>query len=132
MKRNMVDGIGGCTLQLGITERLYDFAKYVVDNPFYKSGGGLQINLHSWNKIPATIQEIMIKTLDDFEKEYTKIEAKERQEAKLKMINQGIQFYSLEPNTAEWFVDTAYTNGWNDYQKRFPNITPSLKRFLSP
>jgi hypothetical protein len=47
------------------------------------------------------------------------------------MAKSGIEFYKLQPDTAKWFLDTAYNAAWDYQMKRYPDVTPKLRQLIS-
>jgi len=50
--------------------------------------------------------------------------------ARMKMLDAGVEFYKLSPDVADWYLKTAYDAAWEYQQKRFPKVTPELKKLL--
>ena len=51
--------------------------------------------------------------------------------ARVKLLDAGVEFYKLSPDDAQWFIKTAYDAAWEYQQKRFPKVTPMLKKLLT-
>lgn len=131
MERSLVDAVSGCPLDVWVSLGAHEVTKYVIDHPYYVSTAVAIMNLNSWNKLSKNLQNLMIETMIEYEKEKIGVEQKAREEARQKMINAKIEFYKLSPPVAEWYVSTAYKAAWDYQQKRFPEVTAKLRELLT-
>ena len=131
MERNLVDAIAGCPLEVWVSLAAHEVTKYVIDHPYYKSTAVTIMNLNSWNKLPKNLQNLLIETKAEFEKDIIPANERRREEARQKMINAKIEFYKFSPPIADWFISTAYKAAWDYQQSRFPEATAKLKELLT-
>jgi hypothetical protein len=43
----------------------------------------------------------------------------------------GVEFITLSPDVAAWYIKTAYDEKWKDLEKRIPDYVPELKKMLT-
>jgi TRAP-type C4-dicarboxylate transport system substrate-binding protein len=131
MEHGMVDGIASCPWTLLVSAGIHEVTKYAVDHGFYQSTLAVIMNLDKWNKLPKHLQTLMTESIIQSEKEMRTYYAGIKADAKQKMAKSGIEFYKFPPDTAKWFLDTAYNAAWEYQMKRYPDVTPKLKQLLS-
>ena len=131
MERSLTDAISGCPLDVWASLGAHEVTKYVIDHPYYVSTALAIMNLNAWKKLPKNLQDLLMETMVEYEKEKVGVEQRNREEARQKMVNAKIEFYKLSPPVAEWYVSTAYKAAWDYQQKRFPEVTGKLKELLT-
>lgn len=90
--------------------------KYVVDNPMYRSGTGLAMNLDKWNELPEDLQKVMLDAVAKTQ-EWTRGRFAEAQEEQVtKMRESGMEFLELSDAEADRWTESAQTALW-DYLK---------------
>jgi TRAP-type transport system periplasmic protein len=108
-----------------------EVTKYVVGPSFYKVCHPILINLDTWNKIPAPIQEALGKVLDEQNKlELVRDNEKMANEHKL-LEKAGMQFIEFSPQDTKKYLDLAYSSGWAGLMERAPKYAPELKKLLT-
>ena len=108
-------------------------AKYFVLPQIYDATTVWIMNLDTWNSLTKEQQDIIMNVFIDGEPTtFMQAETTTRDENMQIMKEAGVEFYSLEPDVAEWFVDTAYNAAWDYQMERFPEVTTALKALLSP
>lgn len=130
MERGVIDAHSG-SIGVFIAVGSYEVTKYVIDHFFYSNSASILVNLEKWNSIPKHLQDIMQETAIELEKTWPSV--REREEAKLRKVamNAGVEFYKLPPDVAEWYLETAYEEGWNDDAKKYPaEIVQKFKTLL--
>lgn len=131
MERGLVDGISSCPVAQWVAQGCHEVTKYSVDHGYYQSTVAVIMNLEKWNKIPKHLQNLMIESMVQSEKDNRGWEIEYRNKAREKMVKAGVEFYKFPPDMAKWFIDTAYTAAWEYQMKRFPDVTPKLRQLLS-
>lgn len=131
MERGLVDGISSCPLSQWVAQGCHEVTKYSVDHGYYQSTVAVIMNLDKWNKLPKHLQNLMIESMVQSEKDNRVWEFEYRAKAREKMVKAGVEFYKFSPEVAKWFIETAYNAAWEYQQKRFPDVTPKLRELLS-
>ena len=131
MERGVVNGLAGVPLTTYVAMGVHEVTKYCVDHPYWQSTVAVFMNLDSWNKLPKHLQKLVMECQIQAEKDYIALDVKDRAAARQKAKKAGLEFYKLAPDTAKWFLDTAYEAPWDYQMKRFPKETPRLKESLS-
>lgn len=109
----------------------HEVTQYIVTTNFYMAVNVVLVNKNKWQKLPAHLQTLLIKTQEQAE-HY----AVERGQAHVEkefaaFKQQGIQFIDLPADDAKKFEQTAYTELWNIVIKKAPENGPRLKEMVS-
>ena len=131
MERGLYDGHSSCPLITWVSLGCHEVTKYIIDHPYYMSTIAVVMNLDSWNRLPKHLQELMAEVMIDYPPQYAEVHTKQFAKARKVAEDAGVEFYKLKPDVADWFINTAYTAAWEYQQKRFPEVTPKLKKVLS-
>ena len=113
MERNLVDGVASCPLLTWAAQGCEEVSKYVIDHPYYKSTAMSIMNLKSWNRLPKHLQNLMNQVMIAYPRFKMENHTNEDARARVKILDAGVEFYRLSPETAEWFLGTANKAAWN-------------------
>jgi TRAP-type C4-dicarboxylate transport system substrate-binding protein len=132
LERGVVDGLQAQPASGYRYYSIYEVVKYIIDHPIYNNTSRVFMNLNSFNKLPKHLQELLVNTFIEAEKEMS-LKAEEQEEADLRWMieKKGLQPIKFSPEDAKWYINAAYKGAWDYQQKRFPEITPKLKELLS-
>jgi TRAP-type C4-dicarboxylate transport system substrate-binding protein len=131
LERGIVDGIQGMPASGYRFYSMNEIAKYIIDYPIYNITVRVFMNLKSFNSLPKHLQDLILKTFVEAEKEMSAVaEAKEEEDLRW-LIEKGVKPLKFSPADAKWYVEAAYKSAWDYQQKRFPEVTPKLKELLS-
>jgi TRAP-type mannitol/chloroaromatic compound transport system substrate-binding protein len=90
------------------------------------------MNLKSFNSLPKHLQDLIVKTFIQAEKEMSiKAQEKETEDLRWMVDNGYVELITFSPEGAKKYLDAAYEGAWAFQQKRFPEITPKLKELYS-
>jgi len=131
MERGLVDGVSSCPLVTWVAFGCQNVTKYIIDHPYYQSTVMAIMNLQSWNRLPKHLQKLMTDSMIEYPKYTTTDHSNNLAKVRVKLLDAGIEFYKLSPDDARWVIKTAYDAAWEYQQKRFPTVTPELKRVLT-
>jgi TRAP-type C4-dicarboxylate transport system substrate-binding protein len=132
MERGVVDAISAQPPTSWKDFGNYEVSKYVIDHPIYASTPRIFVNLNTFNKLPKHLQELLVNTFIEAEKEMAGVSTQINQEAMKWMVEKKhIEPIKLSPEDAKWYVESAYKGAWDFQQKRFPEITPKLRQFYT-
>ena len=109
----------------------YEVSKYYIDHPVYAATVAVFMNRKKFQEMPPDLQELVMKSFADAEKEIMKT-AQSIEDGALKFMVDGgyLEPIKLSPEDAKWYVDSAYEGAWEYQNKRFPDVTPKLKELL--
>jgi TRAP-type C4-dicarboxylate transport system substrate-binding protein len=131
MERNTVDGVSSSTITNWVNSGCQAVTKYLVQPGYLQSSVFVMMNLNTWNKLPPDLQQVINDAMVYSEKLNGEFWTEDRAKSIQKLKEAKVEIYNLPPDTARWFVDTAYESTWAYQQKRFPEVTPRLKQLLS-
>ena len=131
MERNTVDGVSSSTITNWVNSGCQAVTKYLVLPGYLQSSVFVMMNLNTWNKLPPDLQRVVTEAMIYSEKLNGEFWAEDTAKSIQKLKEAKVEIYNLPPNTAKWFIDTAYEATWAYQMKRFPDVTPRLKVLLS-
>ena len=102
LERGILDGATQTPENI-ISVKLYEVVKYGLDMPFAWAGAPILISKQSWDKLPEDLQNLLLESAIDFEKEaksyYDDLDVKTSQE----LNDKGVQMYKLDDSEqARW------------------------------
>jgi TRAP-type C4-dicarboxylate transport system substrate-binding protein len=99
MERGTIDGYT-CGIPPVIDFGLGPVTKFILEESIFSSGGMVYVvNLNTWNKLPADLQEVLTQASIEHEKN-TKLWDDIVAQAKAELVKQGVQFGKLPPDEA--------------------------------
>jgi TRAP-type C4-dicarboxylate transport system substrate-binding protein len=130
LQRGVVDGFGWPTI--GPKEWGWlEFAKYVIDIPFYaRQNTFILMNLDTWNKLAKPVQEKLVAISAKFEPEMQAYFEKQIEAEKKEMDKLGVQRIKFSDADAKQFLAAANEAFWEDLEKKTPEETKALKKML--
>jgi len=129
MERNTVDGITSPPTNW-VNSGCQAVTKYMAQPGLFASSLVVMMNLSTRNKLPPDLQEVINNAMIYSEKLNGDLYTEDKAKSIRKLKEANVEVYNLPPDTARWFVDTAYEATWAYQMKRFPNETPRLKQLL--
>jgi len=131
MERHVVDGIAGFPMHSMNDYGGYEIVEYVIDQPYYDSASSIIMNLNSFNSLPEDLQNLLVETFKQAEKDLIALTEADLAAAKQNMMDEGVEFYKLSPEVNDWYITSAYDKGWELQQEKFPEVTPRLKELYT-
>ncbi|MBI2854559.1 MAG: TRAP transporter substrate-binding protein DctP [Chloroflexi bacterium] len=130
IERKVVDGY---TLS---TENLPSFGldkvtKTSIDHPFMTSPSSTLINLSTWNKLSKELQDIIVQSAMEVEKEYPAIFKKAVEDAQVKMKASGMQIIKYSAADEKKWYDTFREATWAAEIKRAPEVATKMKELMT-
>lgn len=130
LERGMVEGFGWPILgpaDYGWTE----VTKYVIDHPFFNQNATILVNLDVWNRIPANLQQAIMKATAEYERDMVAhfIEASRKERERLQGM--GVQFIRFSPEEGERYAKTALEVEWQFLVTQVPDMITDLKKISS-
>jgi TRAP-type C4-dicarboxylate transport system substrate-binding protein len=132
MEKGTLDGYV-TSMPVFVTMGLYQKTSYVIDYSFYRNPSPLIVNLDKWKSLPAHLQKVIEDTAIELEKTWEPFDKPEQASLRKKVIDEGVQFYKLPPDTEKWYRAAAYEGAWEDDAKIYPSeVVNKLKGFFKP
>jgi TRAP-type C4-dicarboxylate transport system substrate-binding protein len=129
LERKMVKGYGWPSL--GISDFGWDeVTKFVIEPAFYQVDVIALAHINSWNKLPKDLQEVMISSMKEVEKEAYAHFGKLIKQDREKITKKGIQEIKLSDAEAKNYQETAYEASWKEVLKKDPQMAPKLRELL--
>jgi TRAP-type C4-dicarboxylate transport system substrate-binding protein len=131
MERGVVDGFVwpvGLIKEWGWQEVI----KYIVVKPtFYQAVNQVLVNLDTWNKLPAHLQELLTQTIEQAQMVALERGSKRIQSEMDEFQKMGIKLIELPPGEAKKYKETADSAFWKVVFKRSPVQGPKFKEMLT-
>jgi TRAP-type C4-dicarboxylate transport system substrate-binding protein len=129
LERGVVDGYGwpsGGVFDLGWQEK----TKARVEPGFYQVETGIFMSLNSWNKLDDVQKNILKEQMAWLEGENAGF-AKRAADEKDRQAKAGIETYTLPPDAAAKFLETAREAGWKAIISASPENGPKLRELFT-
>lgn len=130
LERGVIDGFG-TSLFFWAGAGIQEVTKYCIDHPFYTPTPAVAVNLNSWNRVPKHMQKLLTNSLLESLKAWPDVAAKKIEEDKEKGRKAGVEFYTLSPDVAKWYIKTAYDEAWKDEERKAPEVARRLRKLLT-
>jgi TRAP-type transport system periplasmic protein len=129
LEKGVVDGF--CyPLTNSSDAQLFEVTKYVVDHPFFRGAVGIIVNLDSWNKLPANLQQMLKDTTAQVLVEYANDLDGQILKARQTATDKGLKFIKFSDTDAQWFMQTMYSGAWADAAKKLPDSIDKMKSLV--
>jgi TRAP-type C4-dicarboxylate transport system substrate-binding protein len=130
LQRGVIDG--QVTATMGIHAMGYDeFTKYRIEPGFCQVDNLCLINLDVWNKIPQSLQDVIMDVAKNLEYMYT-AHGVYANAADWDMCKQtGMQNYPMEQDEAKKFLALVYDTLWEGILKSSPEYGPRFKKLMT-
>ena len=132
LERGVVDGFGWSAVGV-VGFGWHEVSKYIVAPNFYQGATELTVNLDTWNKLPKHLQDIMVECMIETEIETVEPFRQASLDERQVMLDSGMELIEFSPEDTKWYVDLAYSAGWEDVTNNIdpPELAPKLKEFLT-
>ena len=91
--------------------------EYLVDQPMYRSGAGLAMNLDKWNSLSPEIQDILLQAVEETQTFAQEWFLKNEQEQLEKMKAAGMEVLSLSDEASAEWTKVAQDSLWQYYEE---------------
>ena len=98
--------------------KLEEVVKYGIHHGIYNDKPGVLMNLNSWNKLPKHLQDLMIQSLVEVERDIVNYYEKEIDVAWQTVQKKGVKVVKFTPEQAKKFTGLANEIGWKAVAKR--------------
>lgn len=111
--------------------KLFEIPVYLINHPYYQSNVIFIMNPDRWNKLSKRLQDVLMQSIMEIEKEEPPIYLAEINRNKQIMLNAGTKLITFSPADAKLFLDTAVNAGWDEQVKLNPALAPQAKELLT-
>ena len=130
LERGVIDGIL-YPRRLVTAIKLQEVLKYYIDVPVYRYDANYIMNLDKWKSIPEDLQKIMKETALEIEKESAPITRAIEEQAAKDIASAGLKAIKFTPGETQKTINLLYNTEWDQAIKRYPEIGPKIKKYLS-
>jgi TRAP-type C4-dicarboxylate transport system substrate-binding protein len=128
LERGLVDGFAWTVSSRVLEANWAEVCKYYIDHRFGDSDLVMLVSLSTWKKIPKHLQDLMLETMIQLEKEWNPIWA-DQEEKTLEMYKKaGMKPIRFSPADAAQYVKLYYDSTWEQIIKKSPEYGPKLKK----
>jgi TRAP-type C4-dicarboxylate transport system substrate-binding protein len=131
LERGVVDGYAWSVLG-NISMGWPEVCKYIVGPRIYAMNLETLINLDTWNKLSKPMQKLMSDLMIANEEKYEKIFVDLGEKELKAMQDKGMKLIQFSPEDTKWYLDLAYKAGWEEMNKKSPDLGPKLRTLLTP
>lgn len=131
LERGTIDGYAWAILgnvQMGWV----DVCKYILKPRIYQMNIEALVNLKTWEKLPAHLQQLLTDAMIENEKNYSSIMAGISEKEYAQLQAKGMEVIAFSPQETKTYVDLAYKAGWDEVIKQNPELGPTLQKMLTP
>lgn len=126
LERGVIDGYGWPYIGM-MDMGWHEVTKYVIDHPFYSMDSTFLMNRESFNKLPENLRELVKEAAIEAENEWEKFFEDRKIKENERLTDAGLQFIKFSEADENYFIDTAYEEGWKEALKDCPEYGPKLK-----
>ncbi len=131
-RQKLVLTIGFEECIFGFTQKKWDeVTKFVIEPAFYQVDVIALVHIHSWNKVPKDLQDVLSASMQEVEREayehFRKLISEDREKIKKK----GLQEVKFSGEEGERYLQTAYEASWKEVLKKDPQLGAQLRDLLS-
>jgi TRAP-type C4-dicarboxylate transport system substrate-binding protein len=119
MDRGTVDGFSWPVADAFTRYNWQAVTKYMIDQPMYRSGGGLAMNLDKWNSLPTDVQEILLQAVKETQEFSRGWFAKNQEEQVALMKEAGMEVLEISEEEAARWTGVANEALWGYYETVF-------------
>jgi len=129
LERGIVDGYGWAAVR--ISDRKWDeVTKYIWGPRFYVAGGGIFVNLDSWNGLSEEQRAFLTTIGLEMERETSAAWEKLVKEDRELLADLGVEEIRFIPADEKKYLDLAYEAGWEAVIAKVPEVA-KLKPLMS-
>ncbi|MDR1245574.1 MAG: TRAP transporter substrate-binding protein DctP [Clostridiales Family XIII bacterium] len=131
LQSGIVDAIAGQPMEGAISSGWDVMCNYVIDHPYYQSTTLLIMNLSKWNSLPEDIRDIITECVIEGENEVMASRDMKEAEYRKTIEGNGVEFITLPPDVADWYLTQAYEGSWAAETMNYPDVAPRLREMIT-
>jgi TRAP-type C4-dicarboxylate transport system substrate-binding protein len=117
MDRGTVDGFTWPVADAFTRYGWHTVTKYMINQPMYRSGGSVAMNLDKWESLSPEIQKILLQAASETQHFALEWFDKNQKEQEAIMLKNKMQILQISPEESKRWTETANTALWNYYEK---------------
>lgn len=116
MDRGTVDGFSWPVADAFTRYGWQTVTKYMINQPMYRSGGSLAMNLDKWDTLSPEVQEILLKAASETQTFALDWFDKNQKEQEAIMLKDKMEILPISPEESKRWTDTANEALWAYYE----------------
>jgi TRAP-type C4-dicarboxylate transport system substrate-binding protein len=131
LERSMIDAYA-LPYQTVAAFGLQEVTKYMIEPGFFRSPTVILVNVDAWNKLAPTMQDLMIKTQMEVERDFVNTSNEVRGKMKNALLKGGVKVIEFSTADKQWYLDEIYKTAWNFFQKSVsPEAYNEIRKLIS-
>jgi TRAP-type C4-dicarboxylate transport system substrate-binding protein len=131
LERSMIDAYT-LPYQTAAAFGLQEVTKYVIEPGFFRSPAVILVNLDAWKKLDPMMQDLMIKTQMEVERDFVNTSNEVRGKTKNVLLKGGVKLIEFSGTDKQWYLDKIYKTAWDFFQKSVsPETYNEIKKLIS-
>ena len=131
LERGVVEGVAGQPLEGAVANGWHELVDYVIDHPYYQSTVVLIMNLDTWESLSENQQQALEQAVTAAEQEVMDLRVEALAEARETIEAAGVEFYELEDEVRDWYLQTAFDSAWELQEENHPEVSTELRGLIS-
>lgn len=116
MDRGTVDGFSWPVADAFTRYNWQTVTKYMINQPMYRSGGSVAMNLDKWDSLSPEVQDILLKAIAETQKFALDWFDKNQKEQEAIMVKDGMKILDISPEESERWTKVANDALWAYYE----------------
>ncbi len=116
MDRGTVDGFSWPVADAFTRYNWQTVTKYMINQPMYRSGGSVAMNLDKWDSLSPEVQDILLKAIAETQKFALDWFDKNQKEQQAIMIKDGMKVLDISPEESQRWTKVANDSLWAYYE----------------
>ncbi len=131
LAKGVVDAFSACTVDLGVTYKLYEVAPYWSETGLGQTGmAQLAVNLNKWNKLPDDVKKVMLQVASEMIDVDAQRQLGEYRSALETGLKGGLQLLTFSDEDQKKFKEMAAPTVWGQFTKNDPVRQALLDRLV--
>ncbi len=116
MDRGTVDGFSWPVADAFTRYNWQTVTKYMINQPMYRSGGSVAMNLDKWDSLSPEVQGILLKAIAETQKFALDWFDKNQKEQQAIMVKDGMKVLDISPEESQRWTKVANDSLWAYYE----------------
>ncbi|MFE0016949.1 TRAP transporter substrate-binding protein [Mesorhizobium sp. NPDC059054] len=116
MDRGTVDGFSWPVADAFTRYNWQTVTKYMINQPMYRSGGSVAMNLDKWDSLSPEVQDILLKAIAETQKFALDWFDKNQKEQQAIMVKDGMKVLDISPEESQRWTKVANDSLWAYYE----------------
>lgn len=116
MDRGTVEGFSWPVADAFTRYNWQTVTKYMINQPMYRSGGSVAMNLDKWDSLSPEVQDILLKAIAETQTFALEWFDKNQKEQEAIMVKDGMEILSIAPEESKRWTEVANDSLWAYYE----------------